>query len=76
MFVRTKWFNWRYPAPEECHPVVDLPLLLLPRVKQVEEDDVDAVDVPDKVVVEDVVVGAAGKLPNAHLSNGAQGTLK
>ena len=62
-------------APEKGEPGVELPLLLDAAVGQVEEDDVLTVDVADEVVVEDVVVGVAGKLPDAHLAHGAQGAL-
>ena len=60
-----------YLAPEKGEPEVELPLLLDAAVGQVEEDHVLAVDVADEVVVEDVVVGVAGELPDAHLAHGA-----
>ena len=64
-----------YLAPEKGEPEVELPLLLDAAVGQVEEDHVLAVDVADEVVVEDVVIGVAGELPDAHLAHGAQGAL-
>ena len=67
----TQRFHRRYLAPEKGEPEVELPLLLDAAVGQVEEDHVLAVDVADEVVVEDVVVGVAGELPDAHLAHGA-----
>ena len=64
-----------YLASEKGKPEVELPLLLDATVGEVEENEVLAIDVADEVVVEDVVVGVAGKLPDAHLAHGAQGAL-
>ena len=75
LFTLTQRLNRWYLASEKGEPEVELPLLLNAAVGEVEEDEVLAVDVADKVVVENVVVGVAGELPDAHLAHGAEGTL-
>ena len=75
LFTLTQRLNRWYLASEKGEPEVELPLLLDAAVGEVEEDEVFAVDVADKVVVENVVVGVAGELPDAHLAHGAQGAL-
>ena len=66
----------RDAASQEGEPEGDLPRLLRRRVAQAEEEDVQAVDVADEVVVEEVAVGVAGELPDGHVAGGAKGVLR
>ena len=63
------------PGSEEGEPELELLLLVLGGVLQAEDDNVEAVDVADEVVVHEVVVLVAGKLPDAEFATGAQGAL-
>ncbi len=70
--VLTEGLHRRYPAPEEVEPKGDLPQLLRGRVGQAKDEQVDAVHVADEVVVQEVIGGAAGELPDGDLAHGAQ----
>ena len=72
----TQWFDGRNPAPEEGKPVIEVPELLCGAVLEAEADEVDAVHVPDEVIVEEMVIRLSGKLPHAQLPHGPQGALQ
>ena len=72
----TQRFDGRNPAPEKGQPIVEVPELLCSAVLEAEADEVDAVHVPDEVIVEEMVIRLSGKLPHAQLPHGPQGALQ
>ena len=49
--------------------------LFFQRITEIDHQEVDAVDVADEVVVKEVVAGVAGKLPDADVPHGPDGSL-